>query len=87
MVSLGFTTHWYFSSPGYSLESCASAVHWNESATGRRSKIMFHNLDEQIKRSQGRAATIWNRMLQYAGVLFLSGVLFGGLYLGILFLE
>ena len=48
---------------------------------------MFHNLDEQIKRSQGRAATMWNRMLQYAGVLFLSGVLFGGLYLGILFLE
>ena len=48
---------------------------------------MFHNLDEQIERSQGQAATIWNRMLQYAGVLVLAGVLFGGLYLGILFLE
>lgn len=48
---------------------------------------MFHSLDEQIKRSQGRVPAIWLRVLHHAGVLCMSVVLFGGLYLGILFLE
>ena len=48
---------------------------------------MFHSLDEQNKRAQGRVPAIWNRMLQHAGVLVVTGVLFGGLYFGILFLE
>lgn len=49
---------------------------------------MFNSLDEQIKRGQGRtAAIIWNRMLQHAGVLVVTGVIFGGLYFGILVLE
>lgn len=42
---------------------------------------MFHSLDEQIRRGQGRTAAIWNRMLQLAGVLVVTGVIFGGLLL------
>lgn len=48
---------------------------------------MFHTLEEQIKRTQGRVPAMWNRMLQQAGVLVVTGVLFGGLSFGILFLE
>ena len=48
---------------------------------------MFHSLDEQINRGQGRTATKWNRMLQNAGVLVVTGMIFGGLYFGILVLE
>lgn len=47
---------------------------------------MFHSLDEQIKRVQGLAPAIWNRVLQYAFVFFVQAVLFGGLFL-ILFLD
>lgn len=48
---------------------------------------MFHSLDEQIRRGQGRTGAIWSRVLQHAGVLVVTGVIFGGLYLGILVLE
>ncbi|MBL8290880.1 MAG: hypothetical protein JNN08_03535 [Bryobacterales bacterium] len=47
---------------------------------------MFSSLDEQIERGQGRKSTT-ERLLQYAGVLLMSTVLFGGLYVGIRFLE
>ncbi len=42
---------------------------------------MFHCLDEQINRGRRRTATIWNRML------VVTGMIFGGLYFGILVLE
>ena len=42
---------------------------------------MFHCLDEQINRSRGRTATIWNRMP------VVTGAIVGGLYFGILVLE
>jgi len=48
---------------------------------------MFQSLDEQMKRAQGRMATIWNRVLQYAAVFLLTVALFGGLNWGIRFLE
>jgi hypothetical protein len=48
---------------------------------------MFNSLDEQIERGQGRKSTTWERLLQYAAVLLVSAVLFGGLYVGILSLE
>ena len=48
---------------------------------------MFNSLDEQIERGHGRKSTTWDRLLQYAGVLLVSTVLFGGLYIGIRFLE
>jgi len=48
---------------------------------------MFNSLDEQIERGEGRTPTRWERLLQYAGVLLVSTVLFGGLYFGIRFLE
>jgi hypothetical protein len=46
---------------------------------------MFRGLDEQFT-SQGPGQTIWARLFRYAGVFLLTTVLFGGLYLGILFL-
>ena len=48
---------------------------------------MFQSLDEEIKLSQGRTPTAWNRLLQYAAVLCVSLSLFGALYLVVLFLE
>lgn len=65
---------------------CTSAVFWNESTSTERTRIMFSSLDEQIERGQGRKSTT-ERLLQYAGVLLMSTVLFGGLYVGIRFLE
>ena len=47
---------------------------------------MFHSLDEEIKRTQGRMPA-WHRLLQYAGVLCVSAALFGALYFVVLFLE
>lgn len=74
-------------SPWRSLGFCTSAVFWNDPNTKERSKIMFNSLDEQIERGKGRMHTKWERSLQYAGVLLVSAVLFGGLYFGIRFLE
>ena len=48
---------------------------------------MFNSLDEQIERGKGRMPTKWERLLQYAGVLLVSTVLFGGLYFGIRLLD
>jgi len=47
---------------------------------------MFSNLEEQIEKSQGQAVSPTTRLLRYLGVLGLTAVLFGSLYLGILLL-
>jgi len=52
----------------------------------RKANIMFGSLDEQTI-GQGQVSAIWARLVQYAGVFLVTAVLFGGLYLGIRFLE
>jgi hypothetical protein len=48
---------------------------------------MFDTLDEQIESTQGRSPTHAERAVRYLVVAVLSVVLFGGLYLGVWFLE
>ena len=48
---------------------------------------MFESLDEKMHRDDRNSSTSQQRWLRYAAVLLLSGVLFGGLYAGIRFLE
>jgi len=48
---------------------------------------MFDNLDEQIERAEGTSSTYVERLVRYLIVAVLSVVLFGGLFLGVWFLE
>lgn len=48
---------------------------------------MFDGLDDEIKRDNQATSTPRERRLFYAVVLLVSGILFGGLYAGIKFLE
>jgi hypothetical protein len=48
---------------------------------------MFNNLDEQIEITQGRGPTQAERLVRYLVVAVLSVLLFGGLLLGVWFLE
>ena len=48
---------------------------------------MFTSLDEQMKRDDDAVQTPQERWVRYAAVLLISVLLFGGLYLGIRFLE
>ena len=45
---------------------------------------MFNNLDDQIRQTNGQTVS---SMRQLLGVVGVTTVLFGSLYLGILFLE
>ena len=48
---------------------------------------MFNSLDEEIKRDEQKMSTPRERWMFYSTVLLASVVLFGGLYMGIRFLE
>ena len=48
---------------------------------------MFSSLEDEINHVEGRTPTMWGRLVQYAAVFLVTAVLFGGLYLGIRFLE
>jgi hypothetical protein len=48
---------------------------------------MFNNLDEQIESTVGETSTPAARVLRYLIVAALSIILFGGLFLGVWFLE
>ena len=48
---------------------------------------MFRSLKEQIERTQGQPSGLMSRFIQYAGVLVLSVVVFGLLFLGVTALE
>ena len=48
---------------------------------------MFNSLDEEIKRDDQATTTPRERWLFYAAVALVSIFLFGGLYMGIRFLE
>jgi hypothetical protein len=49
---------------------------------------MFLDLDENLRKAEGSsAATRWERLLYYAGVLAVSALLFGLLYAVILVAE
>jgi hypothetical protein len=50
-------------------------------------KAMFNNLDEQIETTAGETPTQAARVLRYLIVAVLSIILFGGLFLGVWFLE
>jgi hypothetical protein len=48
---------------------------------------MFNTLDEQIESPKGRSPTQVERLVRYLVVAVLSVLLFGGLFLGVWFLE
>jgi hypothetical protein len=48
---------------------------------------VFTTLDEEMKRDDAAATTLQGRCLRYVAVFFVSALLFGGLYLGIRYLE
>ncbi len=48
---------------------------------------MFSNIDDQIQQSNGQPKNRARQWLRALGVFFITSVLFGGLYLGILLLE
>jgi hypothetical protein len=50
-------------------------------------KAMFNNLDEQIESTQGSIPTQTERFARFLVVAVLSALLFGGLFLGVWFLE
>ena len=56
-------------------------------ATFDGEKAMFNNLDEQIESTQGRSPTQVERLVRYLVVAVLSVLLFGGLLMGVWFLE
>lgn len=53
----------------------------------RKTLIMFGSLEDKMNHGQGRTRTMWGRLVRCAAVLLVTVVLFGGLYLGIRFLE
>ena len=50
-------------------------------------KAMFNNLEEQIESTQGSSPSQVERLVRYLVVAVLSVLLFGGLFLGVWFLE
>jgi hypothetical protein len=48
---------------------------------------MFNTLEEQIESTQGRSPTQAERLVRYLVVAVLSVLLFGGLFLGVWFLD
>lgn len=48
---------------------------------------MFSNLDDQIQQTNGQPVSRTQRLLRVFGVLGVTSILFGTLYLGILLLE
>jgi hypothetical protein len=48
---------------------------------------MFNNLDDQIQQTKGQPASRARQLLRVIGVVCVTIVLFGSLYLGILLLE
>jgi hypothetical protein len=50
-------------------------------------KAMFNNLDEQIEGVQGRGPNKAERLVRYLVVAVVSVLVFGGLLLGVWFLE
>jgi hypothetical protein len=48
---------------------------------------MFDSLEDKIRRDDQSTSTPTDRRLFYAVVLLVSGILFGGLYAGIRYLE
>jgi hypothetical protein len=48
---------------------------------------MFNNLDEQIETTQGSGPTQTERLVRFFIVAVLSVIVFGGLFLGVWFLE
>ena len=44
--------------------------------------MMLHGLKEQVKRDQRQAPGIWFRLVYYAAMFLISGILIGILYLG-----
>ena len=48
---------------------------------------MFNNIDDQIQQSNGQPASRARQLLRVLSVVGLTTILFGSLYLGILFLD
>ncbi len=48
---------------------------------------MFNNLDEQIEDTVGDTSTRVEKLLRYLMILVISVIVFGGLFLGVWFLE
>ena len=48
---------------------------------------MFSNIDDQIRQTSGQPVSRMQQLLRALSVLGLTAILFGSLYLGILFLE
>lgn len=48
---------------------------------------MFSTLDEEIKKTSGRALTPLRRAMEYAGVAAATALVFGALYATIVFFE
>ena len=48
---------------------------------------MFNNIDEQIQQTNGQPISRVQRLLRALSVVGVTTILFGSLYLGILFLE
>lgn len=48
---------------------------------------MFSNLEDQIQQTNGQPASRTRQLLRALGVLSITSILFGTLYLGILLLE
>ena len=57
--------------------------------TPRVSKVgtMFSNIDDQIQQTNGQPVSRMQQLLRALSVVGVTTVLFGSLYLGILFLE
>jgi hypothetical protein len=48
---------------------------------------MFSNLDDQIQQTNGQSASRTRQLIRFLGVVCVTTVLFGSLYLGIRLLE
>ncbi len=76
----------------------ANIVWWKESELGghklasklqeaMESRAMFNSLDEQIERTEGGRPSASAQLVRLVGIVILSVVAFGGLYLAIVALE
>jgi hypothetical protein len=48
---------------------------------------MFESLDEQIKKDENRVSTSGQRMMRYAIYVLAAAVVFGGLILGVHYMQ
>jgi hypothetical protein len=48
---------------------------------------MFESLDEQIKTDENRSTSNTERMVRWALIVLVSVIVFGGLYLGVHFMQ